>query len=394
MPNSQHEVGVPVQHRSSEINLNYNAPLLSVRRLNAYSSVNEFGRSFPSPRKPYKLSSELSAESLRIPGAVPFRWEQTPGRPKNLENNIAEPSLPSSIQSPRDSPANPEAAERTLNISSGRTTSDQQIRSDQSVNLGEPKHLEGSPCHHGRTSLSCLFQRSRKCDSMEESECSSPSQHTVASSLPNATRKSLLKSLPGGKTALTLQYYLNSPQDHFDMEGSSSDVAESMASPEFIMSAFRVSMDENDEGCSINQARMDSEEFIIRRFLPAARTVAADAPQRRRWSMQENLTQAIDRKMSKGSTGATSRSFSPSTQEKESLDEEDELQNASLKACGFFSIGCGSAFLHLSRGLHSVPWSRVKRKDVSSLPCLGKLSDRPYKVALDSSCNEVIPNSV
>ncbi|VFQ79047.1 unnamed protein product [Cuscuta campestris] len=53
--------------------LNFNQPLLSVRRTEASSS-------FTVP-PPYK--SELKSGPVRDPGVVPFRWEHSPGRPKH-----------------------------------------------------------------------------------------------------------------------------------------------------------------------------------------------------------------------------------------------------------------------------------------------------------------------
>lgn len=69
--------------------LNFNQPLLSVRRFSSTAASTEVGSrrkndsSFSSipPLPTYK--SELKSGPVRNAGAVPFVWEQTPGRPKD-----------------------------------------------------------------------------------------------------------------------------------------------------------------------------------------------------------------------------------------------------------------------------------------------------------------------
>lgn len=69
--------------------LNFNQPLLSVRRFSSTVAATEVDskrkndNSFSNipPLPTYK--SELKSGPLRNPGAVPFVWEQTPGRPKD-----------------------------------------------------------------------------------------------------------------------------------------------------------------------------------------------------------------------------------------------------------------------------------------------------------------------
>ncbi|KAH7844323.1 hypothetical protein Vadar_026848 [Vaccinium darrowii] len=75
-----------------EKQLNFNRPLLSVRRIPSKVSTEKddkkmTGKSLPSipPRPSYK--SELKSSPVRKPGTVPFVWEQSPGKPKD-ENHI------------------------------------------------------------------------------------------------------------------------------------------------------------------------------------------------------------------------------------------------------------------------------------------------------------------
>ncbi|KAL5989676.1 hypothetical protein ACLOJK_010569 [Asimina triloba] len=69
-----------------EKQLDFNAPLLSVRRITlaAASPAEESKRNGKLPNRPFPLyRSNLKSGPVRNAGAVPFQWEQTPGRPKD-----------------------------------------------------------------------------------------------------------------------------------------------------------------------------------------------------------------------------------------------------------------------------------------------------------------------
>ncbi|XP_021907638.1 uncharacterized protein LOC110821964 [Carica papaya] len=92
-----------------EMRLNFNAPLLSVRRFSNMSAssneqnekVTESSRPRRWPSLPLK-KSDLILDQVTEPVAVPFVWEQIPGRPKNdsieeshaIEEASVTPSLP------------------------------------------------------------------------------------------------------------------------------------------------------------------------------------------------------------------------------------------------------------------------------------------------------------
>ncbi|KAK6919702.1 Protein of unknown function DUF688 [Dillenia turbinata] len=91
-----------------EKQLDFNQPLLSVRRISATTIPSEvedkrkFDNSLPNtPPIPF-YKSELKSGPVRNPGAVPFQWEKTPGRPKDetrpknwgLEKPPVAPKLP------------------------------------------------------------------------------------------------------------------------------------------------------------------------------------------------------------------------------------------------------------------------------------------------------------
>uniref|UniRef100_A0A2P2LEH9 Uncharacterized protein MANES_01G132600 n=1 Tax=Rhizophora mucronata TaxID=61149 RepID=A0A2P2LEH9_RHIMU len=72
-----------------ENQLDFNQPLLSVRRFASTASASETGNKRKSNEAVPKLpplpvyKSELKSGPVMNPGTVPFEWEQTPGRPKN-----------------------------------------------------------------------------------------------------------------------------------------------------------------------------------------------------------------------------------------------------------------------------------------------------------------------
>ncbi|GAB2274720.1 hypothetical protein Dimus_009492 [Dionaea muscipula] len=88
--------------------LNFDQPLLSVRRgpsaatLAANDGRNTSNSSFPSATHLRYYKSELKSGPVRNPGAVPFQWEQMPGRPKDettpqpktTEKPLLAPKLP------------------------------------------------------------------------------------------------------------------------------------------------------------------------------------------------------------------------------------------------------------------------------------------------------------
>lgn len=79
-----------------EKQLNFNQPLLSVRRGSSTATLPENKRkdnnSHPSlPPLPY-YKSELKSGPIRNPGVVPFKWEHMPGRPKD-ENKVRKDTL-------------------------------------------------------------------------------------------------------------------------------------------------------------------------------------------------------------------------------------------------------------------------------------------------------------
>lgn len=77
---------ISLRNLMEEKQLDFNQPLLSVRRFTSTETSSETNeKTRPEPKIPplpvYK--SELKSGPVRIPGTVPFVWEQTPGKPKD-----------------------------------------------------------------------------------------------------------------------------------------------------------------------------------------------------------------------------------------------------------------------------------------------------------------------
>ncbi|KAL0442649.1 UNVERIFIED_CONTAM: hypothetical protein Slati_1987600 [Sesamum latifolium] len=83
--------------------LDFNAPLLSVRRYSSPSKSSELVKrkvtEKPLPSRQHSLPmnrSDLDHEQVTKPAAVPFHWEQIPGRPKSeVESQVPTPEEPS-----------------------------------------------------------------------------------------------------------------------------------------------------------------------------------------------------------------------------------------------------------------------------------------------------------
>ncbi|KAL0352973.1 UNVERIFIED_CONTAM: hypothetical protein Sangu_0878600 [Sesamum angustifolium] len=83
--------------------LDFNAPLLSVRRYSSPSKSSELVKrkvsEKPLPSRQQSLPayrSDLDHEQVTKPAAVPFHWEQIPGRPKSeVESQVPTPEEPS-----------------------------------------------------------------------------------------------------------------------------------------------------------------------------------------------------------------------------------------------------------------------------------------------------------
>ncbi|XP_038888424.1 uncharacterized protein LOC120078273 isoform X2 [Benincasa hispida] len=77
---------ISLRNLMEEKQLDFNQPLLSVRRFTSTETSSETNEKCrPEPKIPplpvYK--SDLKSGPVRIPGTVPFIWEQTPGKPKD-----------------------------------------------------------------------------------------------------------------------------------------------------------------------------------------------------------------------------------------------------------------------------------------------------------------------
>eukprot|EP00250_Pteridium_aquilinum_P016197 c22997_g2_i1 orf=1-984(-) len=251
----------------SRSSLDYTAPLRSVRG-DAASAHSPF----------YKLSSELSRESLRIPGAVPFMWEQSPGRRKFAGAISTTPSVitPQSLQ---------------------------------------PQHLvseiiSASDTDPLKTSLASLFQQ--------------PSFEGAVSDVPAMVTSPVLLAIPqlapppsaDHPRSSSARYSIvqrSTPTAHFinnaALHNGDEDATSDATSDAITATAGGISVDDSlalSGALPLASTPREARNFIMDRFLPAAHTIACDSPQTpsRRFLQQPGGAAAITAAMSSRCTGS------------------------------------------------------------------------------------------
>ncbi|MCO5591457.1 hypothetical protein L7F22_045440 [Adiantum nelumboides] len=222
--------------RPSRSSLDYSTPLRSVRG-NATS---------PSPF--YKLSSELSQESLRIPGAIPFMWEQSPGRRKISGSIVSTtPLVQAQLALPK--------------VSTPLVSTD----------LAKP-------------TLRSLFQQSSLEWQGAVAAAVSPSE--VQSQLPQITQPPAMECPRSSSARYSSAHHnmltsLSTPKSAFHDEFA--DAASDSASDAITATAGVFSIDDSQLMISgpmrPTSTPREARDFIMHRFLPAAHTIARDSPQ-------------------------------------------------------------------------------------------------------------------
>eukprot|EP00268_Persea_americana_P040062 TRINITY_DN3973_c0_g1_i2.p1 TRINITY_DN3973_c0_g1~~TRINITY_DN3973_c0_g1_i2.p1 ORF type:complete len:708 (-),score=159.26 TRINITY_DN3973_c0_g1_i2:574-2697(-) len=224
-----------------EKQLNFNAPLLSVRRFasTAGSNIEDNRRveKFQPKRPPLgSYKPELKSGPVRHPGAVPFEWEQIPGRPKDGHG-----------QHPRNAKLPPLVPK----LPPGRIVDVKQPSSAKSVEDGNSKALT-------------LFK---------------PPQND------NLTHRSLVVSSSGNATPLErpkgdAKEEHSANVDDYNDDDAFSDALDTMSRTESFFMNCSVSGFSGFDGPS-RSASMDAHarDFMMDRFLPAATAMASEAPQ-------------------------------------------------------------------------------------------------------------------
>ncbi|KAL9297761.1 hypothetical protein ACSQ67_023657 [Phaseolus vulgaris] len=321
-----------------EKQLDFDQPLLSVRRISStVASENENKRKPDKaiPKRPplpfYK--SDLKSGPVSNPGTVPFVWEKTPGRPKT-ESRIQTQAVGRPSIAPKLPP--------------GRV-----LKADQQDSDKVPK----------LTSVS-----------QSRTECSvSDSQH--AASLDNKVTKD------------------ESPKEVIEKENSGSDnedetyldALDTLSRTEsFFMSCSVSGLSEWDDqdvqpsgSFSTDQQARD---FMIDRFLPAAKAMASETPSLQHHSRKPLVTLQQPKLGREVVTGPNSRPLNEKWQKvlphyaqdigreesEDESDDNDECENYAPKVCGLFPRFC---LINPVPGLRMegrIPSSGVQNKSTAS----------------------------
>eukprot|EP00249_Psilotum_nudum_P024179 c29113_g1_i2 orf=1563-3893(+) len=378
--------------KSREKHLDYNAPLLSVRRLNGYHAPNGYGGIAPCtlPDKHYKHSAELSSEPLRKPGAVPFMWEQSPGKPKPRDIHEAAHSTPPSSLSGRPYSRNCAAIQSECQqLQPWQEFPDPQAVSDHISDGIEQKQSEcslGLPEQqsHGRN-----FQQSTKRQlAIGEPELLSllNSKDSLSFYQGFSAHSSSHAFVEGNSTTQPME---STSEHHFEND-SFLDATEAMA-PSEVESSFVSTELSDGSGLSTHRGR-HVRDYMMHRFLPAAKDIDSDS--RQAWSTrqtQKSFSPVINGRLWKFDLPITPRR--PTTPPKEGLAMVREVKGTDFtsKACGAFWFRLKSDFLGI---LKQMPFNasrpNVEQNAQFSFSHHGKLDAQIYDSAFSESEDEEV----
>ncbi|XP_019449084.1 PREDICTED: uncharacterized protein LOC109351869 isoform X2 [Lupinus angustifolius] len=296
-----------LQNLMEEKQLDFYQPLLSVRRFpSTAASENDNKRkgdmsSAELPPLPvYK--SELKSGPMRNPGAVPFVWEQTPGRPKD-ENKVQ-------TQWPSVTPKLPPGR-----VSKVKQQHCDEVSKARSVRQSRTGSTVSSP-----QIVATLDKEVTKQESLEEA----------------------------------IQEKASSGSD--DEDENYVDAVDTLSRTESILMNCSVSGlsgldDQEAQPCGTFSTDKQARDFMIGRFLPAAKAMASETP--RYTSRKALVIQEQSNQVNKLGCGENSRPLNPKWQKvlpqyaqdivrEESEDESDDdvSENYAPKVCGLFPRFC------------------------------------------------------
>ncbi|XP_004487253.1 uncharacterized protein [Cicer arietinum] len=285
-----------------EKQLNFNQPLLSVRRFSSTiaseadnkrkTTDNSLARRLPSPL-PSHNKSELKSGPVRNAGAVPFVWEKTPGKPKHDETKL------------QQTHAVVEQSPVTPNLPPGRVPKLMQQDSDVVTDKRIGNTFSNSQ------NVESLDKKVMKHESSKEGDSDSDDD------------------------------------DDDDGDGTYQDAVETLSRTEsFFMSGYDdQEVQVQQQNGSFSSSEQQARDFMIDRFLPAAKAMISETPQYA--SKKTIVGQGQQKQMWK--IGSTEKSSPLSQhrlkllQHKEgSVFESDDSENYSTNtaACGLFSPFC------------------------------------------------------
>ncbi|CAL0303840.1 unnamed protein product [Lupinus luteus] len=296
-----------LQNLMEERQLDFYQPLLSVRRFpSTAASENDNKRkgdmsSAELPPLPvYK--SELKSGPMRNPGAVPFVWEQTPGRPKD-ENKVQ-------TQWPSVTPKLPP----------GRVSKVKQQHCDEVSKARSVRQSRTGSTVSSSQIVATLDKEVTKQESLEEA----------------------------------IQEKASSGSD--DEDENYVDAVDTLSRTESFLMNCSVSGlsgldDQEVQPCGTFSTDQQARDFMIDRFLPAAKAMASETPQytsRKALVIQEQSNQ-----VNKLGSGENSRPLNPKwrkvlpqyaqdivREESEDESDDDVSENYAPKVCGLFPRFC------------------------------------------------------
>lgn len=311
--------------------LDFNQPLLSVRRFSSTavsSKVEDKRKTDKYPcRKPPLYKSELKSGPLRNPGTIPFLWEQIPGRPKDERK--------SQIQVLDRPPVAPK-------LPPGRILNGKQ----QLLDKGSDNETTNRP------RMTNIFYSSQNASSLDgsatKSESSKEETEERQSSVPEDGDEVYMDA--HDTLSRTKSFFINcSVSGLSGLEGA--DVKPS----------------------GTFSTDPETRDFMMDRFLPAAKAMASETPQyasRKQRVVQEQPRQV--QKVVSGNKRPPLNQYKPGvvpyyTQnigEEDSEDDDgeyDESDNLSGKVCGLFPRFCLLNPVPGMRGQGQVPVHSVRR---------------------------------
>ncbi|XP_074276055.1 uncharacterized protein LOC141599830 [Silene latifolia] len=272
-----------------ERQLNFNQPLLSVRRGSSIAAQPEISHRKPRhskptlPPLPYYMS-DIKSGPIRNPGVVPFQWEHMPGRPKDV-NTVSNDSSRHVAVAPKLPP--------------GRTANHKQKQAD--------KTIKNSPNYSSRSRTG---KEGSEKEPNKKNACSSDDEDTT---FVDAS----------GTLSRTESFYNCSVSGVSGLDGPKLTSTGIFADPQ-------------------------SRDFMMDRFLPAAKAVASETPYftPRKYSIAREKLEPVKReiKWKKQSPQYTlPQSIQREEQEEDGKEEEDEhdgMEAVSAKLCGLLPKFC------------------------------------------------------
>lgn len=317
--------------------LDFNQPLLSVRRFSSTAAPSEAqvkkktDNSLPKipPLPVYK--SELKSGPIRNPGSVPFLWEQTPGRPKDegksQTRSIERPPIAPKLPPGRISNIKPQALEK---VSEGR-------RNNKLLSAG-------NVVSSSQSASSPSDKNTVKCESSAEGM--------------DETRSS--RSEDGNEAYADALDTLSRTESFF-----------------FNCSVSGVSGLDDEEMKPSGTFSSDqwTRDFMMTRFLPAAKAIASGAPQHKNrkqpvtQELPRNIQRVVnmDRRPPPKQYSPNSLQFHAQDKKWEESDDEDDYDgpgNSSATVCGFLPPFCLKTSFCL---LNPVPGMRLQAQQAVDL---------------------------